>query len=233
MWRAFPRQPCPLCGTPAGGRVCHRRGRDFLFCPTCQLVFVPREQFLTAQAEKAEYDLHQNSPDDPGYRSFLGRLFTPLRQRLPPASDGLDFGAGPGPTLSLMFEEIGHRMAIYDRFYARDPAVLKKPYDFITASEVLEHLHHPREELDRLWRLLRPGGWLGVMTQLVRSHRAFGRWRYKDDPTHVCFFSRSTFEWLAAQWGARLTFADRDVALFRKPENFGCCGAKRRPGKAR
>jgi len=107
-------------------------------------------------------------------------------------------------------------MAIYDHFYARDPSVLEKQYDFVTATEVVEHLHNPKKELDRLWACLKPGGWLGIMTKLALDREAFARWHYKNDPTHVCFFSRLTFEWLAAQWQAELTFADKDVILFYK-----------------
>ena len=179
-------------------------------------MFVPSVQYLSPADEKAQYDLHQNSPDDQEYRRFLSRLFIPMKERLAPGSYGLDFGSGPGPTLSVMFEEIGHSMAIYDYFYAREPSVLERQYDFITATEVLEHLRDPRKELDRLWTLLKPGGSLGVMTQLVLESEAFASWYYKNDLTHVCFFSRSTFEWLAAQWQAELTFADKDVFLFYK-----------------
>jgi len=32
--------------------------------------------------------------------------------KIAPISLGLDFGSGPGPTLSLMLEEQGHRVAI-------------------------------------------------------------------------------------------------------------------------
>ncbi len=144
-----------------------------------------------------------------------------MQERLESGSRGLDFGSGPGPTLSVMFEEVGHSVEIYDHFYARDPCVLEKKYDFITATEVVEHLHNPRKELDRLWACLKPGGILGVMTKLVLDHEAFARWHYKNDPTHICFFSRSTFEWLAAQWLAELTFANKDVILFYKTNQDG------------
>lgn len=208
---------CPLCRAAHVSQTYHQdKRRDYLYCRSCHLVFVPPVQFVSAEEEKAHYDLHRNSPADQGYRRFLGRLFTPMRERLRPGSRGLDFGSGPGPTLSVMFEEIGHSMAIYDQFYARDSSVLERSYDFITATEVLEHLHHPRRELDRLWGLLKPGGSLGVMTKLVRDPEAFAGWHYKNDPTHVCFFSRSTFEWLAAEWRAELTFVDKDVMLFYK-----------------
>lgn len=179
-------------------------------------MFVPSGQFLSEHEEKAQYDLHRNSPEDPDYRQFLSRLFIPMQAQLAPGSHGLDFGSGPGPTLSVMFEEVGHSMAIYDHYYALEPSVLQRPYDFITATEVLEHLHHPKQELDRLWALLKPGGILGVMTKLLGDREAFPGWHYKNDPTHVCFFSRPTFRWLAAQWHAELSFADGDVMLFYK-----------------
>jgi hypothetical protein len=182
----------------------------------CRLVFVPPSQFLSAEDEKKRYDLHQNSLDNADYRRFLGRLFIPLNQRLAPGSSGLDFGSGPGPALPRMFEEAGHSMVIFDQYYEHAPAALDLKYDFITASEVVEHLREPRKALDRLWACLTCGGWLGIMTKFTADHAAFPRWYYKNDLTHVCFFSRETFLWLAAAWNADLIFPDDDVALLRK-----------------
>jgi 2-polyprenyl-3-methyl-5-hydroxy-6-metoxy-1,4-benzoquinol methylase len=152
---------------------------------------VPPEYHLASEKEKAEYDLHRNSPDDAGYRNFLNRLFAPMLERIRPGSLGLDFGCGPGPTLSVMFEEAGFSMVVYDQFYANDRESLAKKYDFITATEVVEHLHNPAWDLNMLWTLLEPGGYLGIMTQQVVDKKAFRRWHYTQDPTHVCFFSPS------------------------------------------
>jgi SAM-dependent methyltransferase len=190
--------------------------RDYLHCQVCGMVFVPPRQFLSAEDEKKRYDLHRNSPLDLKYRRFLSRLFIPLDQCLPPGSFGLDFGSGPAPVLSRMFEEAGHSMTIFDRYYEPVPAVLEKQYDFITATEVVEHLHDPRQELEQLWACLKPGGRLGIMTQPVMEQDSFPKWHYKNDLTHVCFFSAATFTWLAVRWNADLTFPERDVALFRK-----------------
>lgn len=209
-------QICPLCLSKDSVFFYEDGKRPFYRCPTCSLVFVPPPHFLSPAAEKAEYDLHQNNPSDQGYRRFLGRLFLPMQERLAPNSFGLDFGSGPGPTLSVMFEEAGHRMAIYDLFYARETAVFTQTYDFITATEVVEHLHQPRMELERLWSLLKPGGTLGIMTKLVIGRAAFAKWHYKNDLTHVCFFSRETFTWLAMQWQAKLDFWHNDVVLLCK-----------------
>lgn len=222
---------CPLCKTPGACWMCRDEARDYFQCNVCSLVFVPPVQFVSPEAEKARYDLHQNSPHDAEYRKFLSRLFKPMCERLPPDSHGLDFGSGPSPTLSLMFQEKRHSMTIYDPFYARDPSALEHEYDFITLTEVAEHLREPCKELDKLWNILKPGGLLGMMTRMPSEDcrmpngtkstsrinvESFARWHYRNDLTHICFYSHSTFEWLAAKWHATLTFVDKDVILFSK-----------------
>ena len=217
---------CPLCRLGDGVLFYHDqsprnrggRGVDYFRCEVCQLVFMGAWQFVTAVDEKKVYDLHQNSPDDFGYRRFLSRLSSPMISQLPPGCHGLDFGSGPGPTLSLIFAEAGHTMAIYDPFYAPDKRPLHQSYDFITATEVVEHLHRPQVELALLWACLRPQGLLGIMTKRVKDVEAFAGWHYKNDPTHVSFFALETFEWLAAHWGATLTVLDKDIVLFGKSE---------------
>lgn len=209
-------QACPLCQTRDAEAYFEDSRRRYLQCGTCDLVFVPPVYHLSSDAEKRRYDQHQNSPDDAGYRRFLSHIFMPMQARLNPNSWGLDFGSGPGPTLSRMFEEAGHTMAIYDPYYAKDESVWEQQFDFITASEVVEHLYQPGSELDRLWACLKPGGTLGVMTMLAPVREAFATWHYKNDMTHVSFFSRSTFEWLGQPWGSKPKFFDNDVVLFQK-----------------
>ncbi len=213
-----PSHTCPLCRTMGAEEFAIDKQRSYFHCLVCSLVFVPKSQFLSEEEEKSRYDLHQNNSDDPEYRKFLNRLFAPMQERLAPKSVGLDFGSGPGPTLSVMFEEAGHTVELYDYFYAKKPEVLEKEYDFITATEVIEHLHNPRKELKKLWQCLKPGGHLGVMTKLVLDRDAFEKWHYKNDDTHVVFFSRQTFEWLASKRKAEITFIGDDVIILKKKE---------------
>ncbi|MDI5983691.1 class I SAM-dependent methyltransferase [Halomonas sp. M4R5S39] len=209
-------QTCPLCASRDTHHYHRDARRDYRQCARCELVFVPPASRLDPAAERAVYDQHENSPDDLGYRRFLSRLFEPLRGRLAPGARGLDFGAGPGPTLSVMFEEAGHPMAIYDPFYAPDRAVFERRYEFITATEVVEHLFEPGRELARLAAMLPQGGWLGLMTKRVASRQAFAGWHYILDPTHVCFFSETSFAWLAGHLGMSVEFPAADVALLQK-----------------
>jgi SAM-dependent methyltransferase len=208
---------CPLCTTREPEAFFEDSQRAYLRCPTCQLVFVPAHQRLDPPAEKSEYDQHQNDPNDEGYRRFLGRLFEPLQRRLTPGQRGLDFGCGPGPTLSLMFRESGFDCQDYDPIYFPKASVFEQRFDFITATEVVEHLFFPNQEFERLWQLLVPGGTLGLMTKLVVDRQAFSKWHYKNDPTHVCFFSRPTLRWLAQKLGAEMEILGADVILLKKP----------------
>lgn len=190
--------------------------RDYYRCCDCQLVFVPAHQRLNPLEEKAVYDKHENSPDDVNYRRFLQRIFLPIAKNIAAHSHGLDFGCGPGPTLSIMFIEAGHTMNIYDPIYAPDSQCFEQQYDFISSSEVMEHCYRPGEELSQLWSCLKPDGLLGIMTKRVIDKNAFVHWHYKNDPTHVCFFSVETFQWLARLWQATLIIADKDVVIFKK-----------------
>ena len=151
----YKRQVCPLCESGFPLEFHQDARRTYLRCRCCRLVFVPQEFHLSPGDEKAEYDLHENSPLDEGYRQFLSRLFKPLTDKLKQGSTGLDFGCGPGPTLSVMFEEAGHRVAIYDPFYQPDRAPLEQTYDFVSASEVVEHFRNPRVDLNRMWDCVR------------------------------------------------------------------------------
>ncbi|HAB05281.1 MAG TPA: 2-polyprenyl-3-methyl-5-hydroxy-6-metoxy-1,4-benzoquinol methylase, partial [Alcanivorax sp.] len=49
-------------------------GRRYLRCPRCHLTFLGVSQLPDRADEKAQYDLHRNEPDDPGYRRFLDQL---------------------------------------------------------------------------------------------------------------------------------------------------------------
>lgn len=210
------RTGCPLCKDLDRNRFFQDDVRVYYQCTGCRLVYVPPEQFLSAEAEKNRYDLHRNSPEDAGYRAYLSRLANPMLERIKPGSRGLDFGCGPQPVLAGLFMRAGHSVVTYDIFYQKDDRVLDEQYDFITASEVAEHLRDPRQELERLWQCLRPGGILGIMTQWTVSVEAFPMWHYKNDRTHICFYSPETFSWLARKWGAEAAFPEKDVTLFLK-----------------
>ncbi|MFU8811627.1 MAG: class I SAM-dependent methyltransferase [Balneolaceae bacterium] len=215
--------PCVLCESGETSPI-HtdttrmQHTRTYHECSNCKVIFVAPDERLRPTEERARYDMHENDPDDPNYRSFLNQLFEPVARRIPEQSSGLDFGSGPGPTLHRMFEEAGHSMAIYDPFYADDPSVFETEYDFITTSETAEHLYYPMDEFERLWKCLKPGGTLGIMTSLAPDTEDFGSWHYKNDDTHVTFYRPETFAFMARQWEAPLEVVSDRVILLEKLE---------------
>lgn len=189
--------------------------RNYFQCQNCHLVFVDSSEHLSEVDEKERYDLHENNPEDDGYLQFLKKLTNPLAERLPSHSHGLDFGCGPAPTVSLILEALGHKVDCFDKYYANTPSLLTQHYDFVTSTEVLEHLREPREEIQRLISTLKPNGYLGIMTKLLPPFDKFANWHYKRDLTHICFYSDSTFEWLAKEWDLSLEIIGNDVVILQ------------------
>lgn len=169
------------------------------------------------QEERAHYAHHQNDPNDARYRRFLSRVSEPLAPRLRPGGVGLDFGCGPGPTLSVMLREQGFDIRDYDPYFVPDDLALQSTYDFITCTETIEHFHCPADEFERLDRLLRPGGWLAVMTEILDTDERFPTWWYVRDPTHVSFYRHDTMRWIARRRGWQTHQPSKNVVFFLKP----------------
>jgi hypothetical protein len=209
-------QSCPLCATSNPAPIAPLHGRLYHDCTACGLVFMDAAHHPGPAAERAHYDTHENDAADPGYRRFLDRLAKPLAGLLAPGAEGLDYGCGPAPALAAMLTEYGFRVSAYDPFFAPDPVPLQRRYDFVTCTEAAEHFHRPAREFARLDSLLRFGGRLGLMTELLRPDTVLGRWRYARDPTHVCFYRERTLRWLATRFGWEVEYWEGDVVVFRR-----------------
>jgi cyclopropane fatty-acyl-phospholipid synthase-like methyltransferase len=116
--------------------------------------------------------------------------------------------------LADILAEDGFEMEIYDSFYETDKSVLSKKFDFIVSTEVVEHLSKPLEAFEKLFSMLKDNGVLAVMTQLYDDSIDFKTWYYKNDCTHICFFSMKTFDWLAKHLGLTYTQVENDIFVF-------------------
>lgn len=152
--------------------------------------------YLSSDQEKDRYLQHNNDVNDLRYQSFVKPLFEELLPLIPRGAKGLDYGAGTGPVLCEMFRSQGFTVRLYDPYFWPDTSVLKEKYDFIFACEVVEHFYSPYQEFSRMKEMLLENGALGIMTALYSSEINFEEWYYRKDPTHVCFYSNQTIEWL-------------------------------------
>ena len=210
---------CPLChsvNTISLHRDTHSKiDREYRRCAGCDLIFVPKQFHLTKDQEKAVYDCHENNPNDSAYRKFLSKLATPLVKKLDENAKGLDFGCGPGPTLSVMLREAGFSVAEFDPFYAPYKELLTTKYDFITSTEVVEHLSKPGVVFEQLFALLKPRGILGIMTKRPPEKGIEG-WHYTKDPTHITFYSELTFQFVANKYDCNLDIISNDTVILSK-----------------
>lgn len=212
---------CPLCDGTETSLLLIEQGRDYWRCHECRLTFLPPQYLPDPLTEKKRYELHQNSLEDAGYRQFLMQLVEPLLPRLQHGASGLDYGAGNDPALAALLTEHGFHMDRFDSFFWPDPEPLKRQFDFITCCETIEHFFVPLTELGRFDRILKPGGWIAIMTQIVESDRHLPGWWYLSDFTHVRFYGQETFAWIADHFGWKWDMPAPNVVLFNKPKSAG------------
>lgn len=211
---------CPLCENPKTNSFFnYQKGKkifDYLKCGDCDLVFMERNQLLSPEDEKNRYQNHDNSIKTQGYIEFLNELIDPILNKVESFHEGLDFGSGPYPMLSELVTERGYSISTYDPFFTQDDLALIKKYDFITCCEVVEHFHWPYENFELLWDLLNINGVLGIKTGIVYPEIEFSKWFYKEDETHVAFYSPKTFDWICERFNFRIIHFDKNVILLKK-----------------
>ena len=208
---------CCVCTASRCRLFADYEGRSYWRCEECFATFLDPSMHPTPEVELREYRFHQNDPADLGYRRFIGEVVMPLLERLTPKSRGLDFGCGPGSAFAAMMREAGHSVALYDPFFCNDVEALEQTYDFIACTEVIEHFHQPAAEFAKLNELLKPGGWLALMTCFQRDDSRFEHWHYRRDPTHVVFYKQETLQFLARRFGWTCEFPRKNVALMHRP----------------
>lgn len=186
-------------------------------CSQCALVFKNPRVHLNQEEDVKRYSTHQNNEHDQGYVGFLNRMLNPLSPFLPESFEALDFGCGPGPTLSILLKEKGGSVENYDPIFFKNLGALSRTYDVVTSTEVVEHFKSPLEDWILLASLVKPQGLMAVMTQFANVAIDYKSWWYKNDPTHVVFYRDETFSYLARLFHLEIIFNDKNsVVIFRK-----------------
>jgi SAM-dependent methyltransferase len=128
----------------------------------------------------------------------------------------LDYGSGPSPVLAELLRRQSYQVEIYDPIYAANKFP-EASFDLLCATEVVEHFYQPLQEFPKMLRLLKPNGYLALMTRFSPSYDEFKSWFYKDDSTHTSFYSLKTFEYLAAEFGMEIVnYREPDLIVLQK-----------------
>lgn len=206
---------CTLCrGTTRDFQLL--REIRYVRCQNCKSVLLVPEFFVSSQAEKARYLEHNNDVADPRYQNFVSPITSKVQEDFSTQSIGLDYGCGTGPVATAELQEKGYSINLFDPYFEDHPEVLQHLYDFIICCEVMEHFHKPCEEFEKLYSLLLPGGKLYCKTSLFSDSMDFNRWYYKNDPTHVFFYSEESLEWIRGNIGFKKLEIFPKLIVFEK-----------------
>lgn len=186
-------------------------------CLKCGIIQVEHSFLPDREREKDRYLKHHNGTDNSNYlayqNSIMEKVVLPLVER---GSSILDIGCGPSPLLAKLLGERGFHVSVYDPFFFPDETVFERKYEAVTSIEVIEHLHHPESFFDLLDSLLTPDGVSIFQTAIWRGEEDhFRRWWYRQDRTHVTFYTPESITFIGGNWFSGFSAYDNH-GYFRK-----------------
>ncbi|MCD6432929.1 MAG: methyltransferase domain-containing protein [Sulfurimonas sp.] len=190
---------CPLCATLSP--IFFQGSDTYYRCDKCRGIFVDENNRPDLKSEKLRYEIHENDVEDKNYQKFVSPITSFILKDFTKDSKGLDFGAGTGPVLSKVVQDSGFNIEQYDPFFHNYPELLEEKYDYIGSCEVIEHFYNPHKEFKLLKSMLNLDAKLYLMTEVYDDSIDFASWYYKNDPTHVFFYHKDTFEWIKNEFG--------------------------------
>jgi len=201
---------CPLCQSQS--KPFYKDTQEYRRCVCCRGIFVVAHDLPPSDEEKKRYELHDTNTQDEGYRRFVSPITSRVIQEFTPYDKGLDFGAGTSQIISCVLQEHGFCIQNYDPYFHPNTQLLQNKYNYITSCEVIEHFYHPAKEFALLRGLLHKGAKLYLMTDIY-DERDFTTWYYKNDPTHVFFYTKESFEWIQKAYNFKTLFIDKRLIV--------------------
>lgn len=201
---------CPLCENQSTPFY----QKEFFRCSHCEGIFKPKHLLPNSVDEKEHYEKHINDVDCPKYQNFVSPITHEIQKDFSIHSLGVDFGAGTGPVIQKVLQDKGYSVEAYDPYFHPNQALLENRYDFIAASEVIEHFFNPKKEFALLKNLLKPNGKLYCMTHIYDESIDFANWYYKNDPTHVFLYQKKTLEFIAQKFDFQNLKIEKRLIVF-------------------
>lgn len=192
------------------------RNRNYLYCDVCHSIQLNVKDFISSDQEFARYKTHHNDVNDIRYQNFVMPLVNKITSLAEKNSIGLDFGAGSGPVITKLLNDLGYQLDLYDPYFHPHLEIFSKTYDYIVSCEVIEHFNYPKKDFDILYSLLKSGGHLILKTNLYNKTIDFQKWWYKNDETHVIFYTKETFEYIKDKYNFQTLEITDDYIYLKK-----------------
>lgn len=207
---------------------------QYLQCQACDLIF-PRElpvvEALPTIYPGNYYAFSETEHENPTVRrarNWMGRRKMRTYAELLPSgpTQVLEIGCGDGRMLDILRRSSPSDWAFSGLDWSDDAAARcrakgydaraanveqldepdwKEKFDLILMSQVIEHVRYPRNVLERIWCILKPGGVISIETPDINAwdFRVFHNryWAGYHIPRHFFIFSKANFSELAAGVG--------------------------------
>ncbi len=230
---------CPFCGN--SNIIEFVNIRRFLYCSVsgeqgCGGFFVHKESFDCESKQRERYLLHSNElgprSDANGYRAYLNKFLETVfsYERETQGAFNIkklfDYGSGPYPALVELLNEQNQKFAFvddvkikhWDPFFYPSGTFFEGGADIVFCLEVVEHFEKPQEGFDGLAKAAAKNGLIAIKTQIApQSIDEFNKWWYKEDSTHVSFYSHISIEECAKKAGL-LFEAEKDKVIFLRKQ---------------
>lgn len=205
---------CTLCDHP----LTIMADEYYFLCQSCGAYVKNEVYFISNDEEKSRYEHHNNDVEDINYQNFTSPITNAIIQRQRPQDLGLDYGCGPGPVISEMLKKHGYNVILFDPYFYPEHSYLNQKYDYIFSCEVFEHFKNPKYEIEKLYNLLKPNGYLYIMTHIYEADIPFECWYYRRDPTHVFIYTKKTFEYIAGKYQMSIIKHNKRLVIMSKNE---------------
>ncbi len=208
---------CRICGSSV--KIIDAVEKHIYYhCDNCDLIFMDSAFYVTSEEEKIRYTKHNNTIENEGYVNMFLKFINKAVKPYIKEGSALDFGCGPGPVLSALLNKDDFVTDVYDPYFYPEKIYLNKSYDLITCTEVIEHISEPLKTFDFFYKYLKIGGILTFMTLFHSGVESFENWWYKNDSTHICFYSLKTFKYLETHTNFKIIFKDDKNTITMKKE---------------
>lgn len=204
---------CPLCKSESDFYT-KDKIRSFYRCNNCKSVFSDRNTLLLSNDEKNRYEMHNNDIFDVRYKDFVSPITNSILNDFDKNHIWLDFWAWPWPIISKVLEDNNYNISKYDPYFWNNENLLSKKYDYIACCEVIEHFYNPDIEFEKLKNMLKKDWKLFLMTHIYDETIDFKSWYYKNDITHVFFYTKESLEYIKQKYDfSSLQIKDRLIVF--------------------
>lgn len=212
----MPEAQCKICQAPVAESLSMKDSRVFHYCDQCEFISLDPEFILSHSEEKSRYDLHENTIDNPGYVAMFEKF---IKHAVEPyqVKTILDYGSGPGPVLVELLSRANYQVDNYDPYYAAKEFGENQQFDMVVSTETFEHFNEPLETIAAVVERLKPAAYLSLQTVFACKPEELEKWWYKNDETHVSFYSPKTFEYIADKFDLKIIWHNgKDTITLQK-----------------